>query len=134
MIRRPPRSTRTATLFPYTTLFRSEVDRTRDGGTFSVRRVTAIQHGKVLFFCAASFQEREQGAEHQLPMPDVPRPEDIEPAPAIPPEQLATLPSKVRRWLDRMGPFEFLPAPVDGPGPRDKPNTPQPPPLQPARL
>src|SRR3546814_7836440 len=82
--------------------------------------VTAIQHGKVLFFCAASFQEREQGAEHQLPMHEVPRPEDIEPAPAIPPEKLATLPSKVRRWLDRMGPFEFRHAPVDGHGPRDE--------------
>src|SRR3546814_5770423 len=53
-----------------------EVDRTRDGGTFSVRRVTAIQHGTVLFFCAASFQERDQGAEHQLPMPEVPRRSD----------------------------------------------------------
>ena len=107
-----------------------EVDRTRDGGTFSVRRVTAIQHGKVIFFCAASFQEPEQGAEHQLPMPDVPRPEDIEPAPAIPPEKLATLPSKVRRWLDRMGPFEFRHAPVDGQGPRDELNPPRRPPYQ----
>jgi acyl-CoA thioesterase-2 len=42
-----------------------DVDRTRDGGSFSVRRVTAIQHGKVIFFCAASFQQAEDGAEHQ---------------------------------------------------------------------
>ena len=84
-----------------------EVDRTRDGGSFSVRRVTAIQHGKVIFFCAASFQETEAGAEHQPPMPQVPAPEDIRPPEPPPPEVLATLPSKVRRWLDRSGPFEF---------------------------
>src|SRR5690606_4912974 len=84
-----------------------DVDRTRDGGSFSVRRVSASQHGKVIFFCAASFQQEETGAEHQLSMPEVPRPEDIEPAPLLPPEKLAALPIKVQRWLDRMGPFEF---------------------------
>lgn len=84
-----------------------EVDRTRDGGSFSVRRVTAIQHGKVIFFCAASFQDEEPGVEHQLTMPEVPKPEDLEPAPLIPPEKLALLPTKVQRWLDRQGPFEF---------------------------
>lgn len=83
------------------------VDRTRDGGSFSVRRVTAIQHGQVIFFCAASFHDAEQSAEHQLSMPEVPRPEDIEPAPAIPDAVLTTLPTKVQRWLDRSGPFEF---------------------------
>ncbi|HLT43764.1 MAG TPA: acyl-CoA thioesterase II, partial [Luteimonas sp.] len=83
------------------------VDRTRDGGSFSVRRVTAIQHGQVIFFCAASFQGEESAPEHQLSAPEVPRPEDIEPAQPIPPEVLETLPIKVQRWLDRMGPFEF---------------------------
>ncbi|MFC3715938.1 acyl-CoA thioesterase II [Luteimonas soli] len=102
-----------------------EVDRTRDGGTFSVRRVTAIQHGKVIFFCAASFQEHEDGAEHQLSMPEVPKPGDINPAPAIPPEVLATLPTKVQRWLDRMGPFEFRHI-----YPRDELDPPKRPPFQ----
>jgi acyl-CoA thioesterase II len=102
-----------------------DVDRTRDGGSFSVRRVTAIQHGKVIFFCAASFQEAETGAEHQLSMPEVPRPGDIEPATAIPPEQLATLPTKVQRWLDRMGPFEFRHV-----YPRDELRPPKRPPFQ----
>ena len=101
------------------------VDRTRAGGSFSVRRVTAIQHGKVIFFCAASFQDEEAGAEHQLSMPEVPRPEDIEAAPAIPPEKLARLPTKVRRWLDRMGPFEFRHV-----YPRDELNPPKRPPYQ----
>ena len=102
-----------------------DVDRTRDGGSFSVRRVSAIQHGKVIFFCAASFQEAEAGAEHQLSMPEVPRPEDIEPAPAIPPERLALLPTKVQRWLDRQGPFEFRHV-----YPRDELNPPKRPPYQ----
>ncbi len=84
-----------------------DVDRTRDGGSFSVRRVTAIQHGKVIFFCAASFQSHEDGAEHQLSMPEVPDPDDIDPAPSVPPEVLASLSTKVQRWLDRSGPFEF---------------------------
>ena len=102
-----------------------DVDRTRDGGSFSVRRVSAIQHGKVIFFCAASFQEAEAGAEHQLSMPEVPRPEDLEPAPAIPPEKLAQLPIKVQRWLDRQGPFEFRQV-----YPRDELNPPKRPPYQ----
>ena len=101
------------------------VDRTRDGGSFSVRRVTAIQHGQPIFFLAASFQQHEDGAEHQLSMPEVPKPEDIEPAPAIPPEKLALLPTKVQRWLDRMGPFEFRHV-----YPRDELNPPKRPPYQ----
>ncbi|KAF1709474.1 acyl-CoA thioesterase II [Pseudoxanthomonas kalamensis DSM 18571] len=84
-----------------------DVDRTRDGGSFSVRRVSAIQHGKVIFFCAASFQATEPGAEHQATMPDVPQPEDIAPRPPRPPEVIARLPPKVQRWLSRSGPFEF---------------------------
>ena len=102
-----------------------DVDRTRDGGSFSVRRVTAIQHGKVIFFCAASFQDGETGAEHQLSMPEVPRPEDLDAAPSIPPEELALLPIKVQRWLDRQGPFEFRHV-----YPRDELNPPKRPPFQ----
>ena len=102
-----------------------EVDRTRDGGSFSVRRVTAIQHGKVIFFCAASFQDEEIGGEHQLSMPEVPLPEDLEPAPPLSAEALARLPTKVQRWLDRQGPFEFRHV-----YPRDELNPPKRPPYQ----
>ena len=98
------------------------VDRTRDGGTFSVRRVTAVQHGQVIFFCAASFQQHEVGAEHQLPMPHVPQPEDIAPSDPVPPEVLAKLPTKVQRWLSRMGPFEFRHVAINGEGRRDELN------------
>jgi acyl-CoA thioesterase-2 len=101
------------------------VDRTRDGGSFSVRRVTAIQHGQVIFFCAASFHEHEEGGEHQLSMPEVPMPEDIEPTPALAPEVFEKLPSKVQRWLSRMGPFEFRHV-----YPRDELKPPKRPPFQ----
>ena len=102
-----------------------DVDRTRDGGSFSVRRVTAIQHGQVIFFCAASFQQEEDGGEHQLSMPEVPKPEDLAPAPALSPEQMAKLPTKVQRWLSRQGPFEFRHV-----YPRDELNPPKRPPYQ----
>ena len=102
-----------------------DVDCTRDGSSFSVRRVSAIQHGKVIFFCAASFQGQEAGVEHQLSMPEVPQPEDIEPAPAVPAEVMATLPPKVQRWLSRRGPFEFRHV-----YPRDELNPPKRPPFQ----
>ena len=102
-----------------------EVDRTRDGGSFSVRRVTAIQHGKVIFFCAASFQDEETGGEHQLSMPEVPMPEDLSPAPPLSADALAKLPTKVQRWLDRQGPFEFRHV-----YPRDELNPPKRPPYQ----
>jgi len=101
------------------------VDRTRDGGTFSVRRVTAIQHGQPIFFLAASFQKDEEGGEHQLSMPEVPKPEDIEPSPSVPEKVLATLPTKVQRWLSRQGPFEFRHV-----YPRDELRPPKRPPFQ----
>lgn len=83
------------------------VERARDGKSFSVRRVVAIQHGQPIFNCAVSFQVDEPGVEHQLSMPEVPKPEDLEPPPPIPPEELAKIPVKLQRWLGRKGPFEF---------------------------
>jgi acyl-CoA thioesterase-2 len=54
-----------------------DVDRSRDGRSFTTRRVTAIQKGEQIFNLAASFQDDEPGAEHQDPMPQVPGPEEI---------------------------------------------------------
>ncbi len=102
-----------------------QIDRTRDGGSFSVRRVTAIQHGQVIFFMAASFQGDEPGAEHQTSMPSVPMPEDIDPSPSVPEKVLLTLPNKIQRWLSREGPFEFRHV-----YPRDELNPPKRPPQQ----
>jgi acyl-CoA thioesterase-2 len=55
-----------------------EVDRSRDGGSFTTRRVVAIQHGKQIFNLAASFHKQEEGWHHQHDMPDVPKPEELE--------------------------------------------------------
>lgn len=53
------------------------VERIRDGRSFSVRRVTAIQHGKPIFTLSASFQLAQGGIDHQRSMPDVPAPENL---------------------------------------------------------
>src|SRR5512140_437975 len=49
-----------------------EVDRIRDGRSFTTRRVVAVQHGKPIFNLSASFQLVEEGYEHSTPMPEVP--------------------------------------------------------------
>jgi acyl-CoA thioesterase II len=54
-----------------------QVDRVRDGRSFTTRRVSAVQHGKVIFTLSASFHHPESGVLHQLPMPDVPPPEAL---------------------------------------------------------
>lgn len=54
-----------------------DVDRVRDGRSFTTRRVSAIQHGKPIFTLSASFHKEEPGLDHQLPMPDVPPPEEL---------------------------------------------------------
>ncbi|HVV26617.1 MAG TPA: acyl-CoA thioesterase II [Rhizomicrobium sp.] len=82
-----------------------EVDRSRDGGSFSVRRVVAIQHGAQIFVLASSFQKEEGGFEHQAQMPIVPPPEELEDdqqvllrSPDMPPAMAA--------WVARERPFE----------------------------
>ncbi|WP_329742853.1 acyl-CoA thioesterase II [Dyella sp. A6] len=83
------------------------VERARDGGSFSARRVVAIQHGQPILNGAISFQVPEKGFEHQSSMPDVPAPEDIDPMLPVPPERLAKLPVKLQRWLGVDSPIEF---------------------------
>lgn len=54
-----------------------EVDRIRDGRSFTTRRVVAVQRGKAIFSLSASFQRPEPGVEHSDPMPDVPGPDEL---------------------------------------------------------
>lgn len=61
------------------------VDRTRDGRSFSTRRVSAVQHGEVIFTLSASFQGPEDGVEHQARMPVAPLPEGGPPEPPASP-------------------------------------------------
>lgn len=86
-----------------------QVERTRDGSSFSVRRVTAIQHGQAIFNFSASFQRREEGVEHQLPMPAVPHADDLAAVTPLTPEALTSLSPKLQRWFGKESPFEFRP-------------------------
>jgi len=83
------------------------VERSRDGKSFSTRRVSAIQHGQLIFGMAASFHKPEPGAEHQLSMPEVPKPDDLDPPDPVAAEALAQISPKLQRWLTAQGPFEF---------------------------
>jgi acyl-CoA thioesterase II len=102
-----------------------EVDRSRDGKSFSTRRVVAIQHGQPIFNFAASFQHAEPGFEHQLSMPEVPRPDELEAPAPIDPAQLSHISVKLQRWLGLKGPFEFRHV-----YPRDEIRVPKRPPYQ----
>ncbi len=86
-----------------------EVDRARDGNHFSTRRVVAIQHGAQIFNMSASFQVVESGLDHQLPMPDVPPPEELASLEFYTRDLLPHLPPSMRRALEKKRPFEFRP-------------------------
>jgi len=86
-----------------------DVDRARDGGSFSVRRVVAIQHGRPIFNLAASFQRPEAGLEHADRMPDVPGPDGLSELTDVAPDVLQRVPEKMRRFLTDKRPFQFRP-------------------------
>jgi acyl-CoA thioesterase II len=80
-----------------------EVDRIRDGRSFTTRRVIAIQHGHAIFNMAASFHEPEDGPfEHQVAMPDVPDPESL---PRLP-ERLEPMRDQLAEWFARPHPID----------------------------
>ena len=84
-----------------------EVDRSRDGHSFTSRRVVAIQHGAQIFHMAASFQSAEEGAEHQLPMPEVTGPEALPSLYDLPVDLRDQLPPALRKLVRDDIPFEF---------------------------
>jgi acyl-CoA thioesterase-2 len=91
-----------------------EVDRIRDGRSFTTRRVAAIQRGEAIFHLSASFHVPEEGVAHQTPMPAVADPE--------------TLPDWRERNSGRLGAWHDRPKPIDvryiGDPVRDMPSTP----------
>jgi len=86
-----------------------EVDRAWDGKHFSTRRVVAIQHGAQIFNMSASFQRPEEGLDHQITMPDVPKPEALEDMQTLYKAALGKAPEAMRRVLEQKRPFEFRP-------------------------
>jgi acyl-CoA thioesterase II len=85
-----------------------DVDRIRDGGSFTTRRVVAIQSGQPIFNLAASFQKVEKGFEHQDKMPDAPSPESLPPAAEKAAELSARFPEARGRFAAER-PFEMRP-------------------------
>ncbi len=79
-----------------------EVDRTRDGRSFTTRRVVAIQHGRPIFTLSASFHVSEAGLDHQSTMPDVPAP-----------ETLATFKDRWAPYAEKLGEWYTRPRPID---------------------
>jgi len=86
-----------------------QVERSRDGGSYSNRRVVAIQHGRPILNLAASFKTPEDGLEHQVEMPEVPGPEGLTSLADINQAMLDKVPEKMRRFLAHKPPFEFRP-------------------------
>jgi acyl-CoA thioesterase-2 len=91
-----------------------EVERMRDGGSFSTRRVVAIQHGKPIFVMSASFHIREEGLEHQIAMPPVPAPEDLPVDGELTAKLLEGAPPGVRLYWERLRPIELRPVDLAG--------------------
>lgn len=89
------------------------VDRPRDGGSFTSRRVTAIQHGEAIFHLSASFHREEEGIEHQAVMPTVPPPDSLPPDLEMLRDQANTLPDVLRPILIQDRPLDIRTVPVD---------------------
>jgi acyl-CoA thioesterase-2 len=82
-----------------------EVDRIRDGRSFTTRRVVAIQHGRRIFALTVSFQVDEDGYDHAVVMPDVPPPESL--AEIVEATKLfPSISEPVRGWYARERPLE----------------------------
>jgi len=86
-----------------------DVDRMRDGKSFTTRRVTARQHGHPIFSTLVSFHTSEDGLDHQAQMPDVPPPEDLPNEMEMRKNMLPTMPDPVRRYYERERPIELRP-------------------------
>ncbi|MDR3422314.1 MAG: acyl-CoA thioesterase II [Xanthobacteraceae bacterium] len=86
-----------------------EVDRIRDGRSFTTRRVVAIQHGRAIFSTEVSFHIAEDGPTHQFPMPDVPRPDELPSEGEVRDRLLSRMADPVRRYYERERPIELRP-------------------------
>jgi acyl-CoA thioesterase-2 len=84
-----------------------EVERARDGGTFTTRRVAAIQNGEQIFNLACSFQTPEEGFEHQLPMPAAPAPDDVQTEGDFLRSLGDQVPPRMLRFLDKPRPIDI---------------------------
>ena len=88
------------------------VERVRDGGSFTTRRVTGIQCGRAMFVMSASFHIAEPGLEHQDAMPNVPPPEALPSEQELKARMLSRLPQNMKSYWERERPIEMRPIDV----------------------
>jgi len=86
-----------------------DVDRIRDGKSFTTRRVVAIQHGQAIFSMSVSFHNDEEGFDHQAKMPDVPKHDSLPSEREIREKVMPLMPDPVRRYYERERPIELRP-------------------------
>ena len=86
-----------------------EVDRIRDGKSFTTRNVKAIQHGRAIFSMSVSFHLSEPGLTHQVKMPDVPKPDQLPSDEELKDRIYPLLPEPARRYYERERPIELRP-------------------------
>jgi acyl-CoA thioesterase II len=86
-----------------------EVDRIRDGKSFTTRNVKAIQHGHAIFSMSVSFHVHEEGLSHQFKMPDVPKPDALPTETELKERIWPLMPEPVRRFYERERPIELRP-------------------------
>src|SRR5262249_43117077 len=86
-----------------------EVNRIRDGRSFTTRQVVAIQHGHAIFSMSVSFHADEAGFSHQVQMPDVPTPEDLPSEAEFKDKILPRMPDAAQRYYERERPIELRP-------------------------
>ena len=85
------------------------VERDYDGGSFSNRRVIAMQRGKPILNLTCSFQKRETGLSHQAAMPDVPAPDDLPSEAELFRRYKDKVPENIFRFMTRSRPIEIRP-------------------------
>lgn len=99
-----------------------DVERVRDGKSFTTRTVKARQHGEIIFTMMASFAVAEGGMDHQFPMPEVPAPESLKSELELRRMIAPMVPEKHRAFMERDRPIELRPVdPVNpfAPEPRE---------------
>jgi acyl-CoA thioesterase-2 len=92
-----------------------QIDRLRDGKSFTTRRVVAVQEGEAIFSLEASFQADEAGLEHQDAMPDVPAPESLRSERELAQRLAAHLPAHLLARATAERPIEIRPVDVRDP-------------------
>ena len=89
-----------------------DVERIRDGRSFTTRRVKAIQHGRAIFVMSVSFHKAEEGFTHHSEMPQVPLPDELPSEHELKRHLMAQLPETMRGYWQRERPIEMRPVDI----------------------